>query len=147
MLRWAAVPLLPIVVCAAVLAVLAWRRMPPAAGWDGFLSFPLSSSVAAAAGTFAVAAWGLGHLPAWFNEWTQFLRYGGGLLVGAALACALARHLVARIVLTPFLGFFCVIISRSGLGILAVIYALAVAAWWGYRTWTLFRAGRTASVG
>jgi hypothetical protein len=147
LLRWATVPLLPIAACAAVLAVVAWRRMPPAGGWDRFLAFPLSSSVAAAAGTFAVAAWGLGHLPAWFNGWTQALYYGGGLLVGAALACALAGHLVVRIILTPFLGFFCIIISRSGLGILAVIYALTVAAWWGYRAWTLFRAGRTAPDG
>jgi hypothetical protein len=147
MLRWATLPLLPTAACAAVLAVIAWRRMPPAGGWDRFLAFPLSSSVAAATGTFAVAAWGLGHLPAWFNGWLQALYYGGGLLVGAALACALARNLVVRIVLTPFLGFFCIIIARAGLGILAVIYALTVAAWWSYRTWTLFRGGRAAPIG
>jgi hypothetical protein len=144
LLRWALTPLVPITVCAVVLAVVAWRRRPPAGGWDGFLTFPLSSSVAAAVGMFAVAVWGLGHLPAWLNGWTNVLGYVGGVLVGLALACTLARHLVLRLALTMLLGFFCVILSQSGLGILAVIYALTVAAWWGYRAWTLFRLGRAA---
>ena len=147
LLRWATVPLLPTVVSALVLAMIAWRRQPPVGGWDAILAFPASSIVAAAVGTFAVAVWGLGPLPAWLNGWTQAFGYGGGLLVGAALACTLTGHRMVRIALTPFLGFFCAILSQSGLGILAVIYALTVAAWWGYRAWTVFRTGRPVVVG
>ena len=141
LLRWAVAPLAPTVVCAVVLAVVAWRRQPPTGGWDAFLTFPLSSSVAAAVGTLAVALWGLGHLPAWFNGWTHELGYTGGVLMGVAQACTLARHLLLRLALTVLLGFFGLILFSSGLGILAVIYTLTVAAWWGYRTWTLFRKG------
>lgn len=142
LLQWAVAPLLPTVACAAVLAVVAWRRRTPERGWDAFLAFPLSSSVAAAAGTFGVSGWWHGHLPDVFNGWESTLGYVGGLLVGVALACAVTRHLLARIVLAALLGFFCMIISRSGPGIVAIIYAVAVAVWWAYRTWTLFQTAR-----
>ncbi|MGX6606176.1 Hsp70 family protein [Micromonosporaceae bacterium Da 78-11] len=139
LLRWSVAPLVPAVMCAAALAVIAWRRRPAVGSWDAFLAFPLSSSVAAAAGTFAVSGWWQGHMPAWLNGWQSLLGYAGGLLIGVALACAVARHLVMRVVLALLLGFLCMIISRSGPGILAVIYALSIAGWCGYRAWTLFR--------
>ncbi|WP_229716195.1 Hsp70 family protein [Mangrovihabitans endophyticus] len=143
-LRWTLTPLVPVVVCAAVLAGLAWRYRPPGGDWDGFLAFPPSSTVAGAAGIAAAAAAGRGHLPVWFNGWAWALGYAGGVLVGVALACTLTRHLALRIVAAPLLGFFCALIAQSGLGILAVIYALAVAAWWAYHDWALFRSGRPA---
>jgi hypothetical protein len=62
-----------------------------------------------------------GHLPAWFIGWGDTLGFVGSVLFGMAIACALVRHLLLRIVLTLLLGFFCLIISRSGLGILAVL--------------------------
>lgn len=142
LLRWSVAPLVPVVVCGAVLAVLAWRRQPPRGDWDGFLAFPLSSSVPAAVGIFGVAGWWHGHLPGWFVGWESVVGYVGGLLVGVALACTLARRLVLRIGLTLLLGFFCMIVSRSGPQILAVIYALAAATWWGQRAWALVRVGR-----
>jgi hypothetical protein len=41
--------------------------------------------------------------------------------------------------LTVPIGFFTVIISRTGPAPLAVIWSLAVACWWGVRAWALLR--------
>ncbi|MEU4426458.1 Hsp70 family protein [Actinoplanes sp. NPDC024001] len=141
MLRWSLLPILPAVACALVLAALTWRRpATPAGGWDAFLTFPASSMITAAVGTVAVALWWHAGLPWWANGWNELVGYTGGLLMGVGITCALVRHVAARIVLTVLLGFFTLIISRSGPNILAVIYAFAVAAWFAQRTWTLARA-------
>lgn len=139
LLRWAVLPLLPLAVCAALTAAAAWRRDRPAGGWEGFLAFPLTSSVASGVGIFAVSMWWQGHLPAWLNGWQNLLGYGGGLLLGFALACTISRQLLLRGVLTVLLGLFCAIISRSGPDVLAVVYAITVAAWWAYRAWATIR--------
>jgi Ethanolamine utilization protein EutJ (predicted chaperonin) len=140
LLRWALLPILPTLVCALVVAGLTWnRRATPPGGWDSFLAFPVSSIITMVVGIVAVALWWHAGLPWWANGWNEVVGYAGGLLIGVGITCALVRHLAARIVLAVLLGFFTLIISRSGPNILAVIYALAVAAWWGQRTWTLAR--------
>jgi hypothetical protein len=138
-LRWAVLPILPTVAACMGLAVIAWRRPGPAGGWDSLLAFPVSATMLGAVGILAVAGWWHGHLPAWFIGWEDTLGYLGGVLLGAAVACTLVRHLLARLVLAGLLGFFCLIISRSGPDILAVIYALAVSTWWAHRAWAVFR--------
>ncbi len=139
LLRWALLPSLPTSLFAAALAALAWRHHNPAAGWDTFLAFPLISVATAAAGTIAVALWWHGGLPWWANSWVDPIGYVGGVLVGVGVACALTRHLVARIALAVLLGLFLLIISRTGPGIPAIIYAVAASAWWASRTWSLAR--------
>lgn len=146
-LRWAVLPVLPVGACAVALAVIAWRRPEPAGGWDGVLAFPASATVLAAVGIVAVSGWWLGHLPLWLAGWTTALGYAGGVLIGAAVACTLVRHLVARVVLAVLLGFFCLIISRSGPGILAVLFALAAGSWWGHRAWTVARQRQATHAG
>jgi hypothetical protein len=140
LLRWALLPILPTTVCAVALIAVAWhRRTTPSGGWDAFLAFPASSVIAATAGIFVVALWWQGHLPAWLTGWRGQLGYLGAVLVGVGIACTVVHHLIARIVLSLLLGFFGAIISRSGPDILAIIYTIATAAWWGHRVWTLAR--------
>ena len=138
-LRWALLPILPTVVCATALCVIAWRRREPRGGWDTFLVFPAAATIAAAIGIFAITAWWHGHLPAWTIGWEDPLGYLGGVLIGVAIAATVVQHPVGRIALSLPLGFFCLIISRSGPGIPAVLFAIAVAAWWAHRAWTLAR--------
>ncbi|WP_328469091.1 Hsp70 family protein [Actinoplanes sp. NBC_00393] len=148
LLRWSLMPILPLLACVLLLAALTWKRRPaPAGGWDAFLTFSPSSMITAAVGTVAVALWWHAGLPWWANDWNELVGYTGGLLMGIGITCALVRHPAARIVLAVLLGFFTVIISRSGPNILAVIYALAVAAWFAQRTWTLARTTPTAPSG
>ena len=78
-------------------------------------------------------------MPGWLAGWTGGIGLAGGLLIGVAVACTLVRHPAARLALTLPLGFFTTIISQSGPGILAVIYAIAVATWWGWHAWALLR--------
>ena len=131
---------LPIAVLAAAVAVLAWRRgVAPTGGWDGFLTFPAASMVLAVVGISAVNLWYTVAWPGQFAGWADGIGLAGGLLIGVAVACTLVRHPGARLVLTVPIGFFTVIISRTGPAALAVIWALAVACWWGVRAWTLLR--------
>jgi hypothetical protein len=131
---------LPIAVLAAVVAVLAWRRgITPAGGWDGFLAFPASSMIIAVVGIVAVNLWWTVAWPLWLHGWKDIVGLAGGLLIGVAAAFALVRHPGARLVLIVPVGFFTVIISRTGPAPLAVIWALAVACWWGVRAWALLR--------
>lgn len=131
---------LPVVAVVAVVAVLAWRRgVTPAGGWDGFLAFPTSSMIIAVVGIVAVHLWYTVAWPWHFAGWADGIGLAGGLLIGVAVACALVRHPGARLALTVPIGFFTVIISRTGPAPLAVIWALAVACWWGVRAWTLLR--------
>ncbi|MET8147891.1 Hsp70 family protein [Actinoplanes sp. NPDC049668] len=131
---------LPIAVLAAVVAVLAWRRdVTPTGGWDGFLTFPASPMIIAVAGIVAVNLWYTVAWPWWFAGWANGIGLAGGLLIGVAAACTLVRHPGARLALIVPIGFFTVIISRTGPAPLAVIWALAVACWWGVHAWTLLR--------
>jgi hypothetical protein len=131
---------LPIAVLAAVVAVLAWRRtVTPAGGWDSFLAFPASSMIIAVAGIVTVNLWYTVAWPWYLAGWKDGIGLAGGLLIGVAVACTLVRHPGARLALTVPIGFFTVIISRTGPASLSVIWALAVACWWGVRAWTLLR--------
>jgi hypothetical protein len=131
---------LPIAVLAAAVAVLAWRRgVTPVGGWDGFLTFPASPMIIAVAGIVAVNLWYTVAWPWWFAGWANGIGLAGGLLIGVAAACTLVRHPGARLALTVPIGFFTVIISRTGPAPLAVIWALAVACWWGVHAWALLR--------
>ncbi|XVV10920.1 Hsp70 family protein [Actinoplanes sp. CA-131856] len=145
LLRWALLPILPIL-AAALLLAWAGRALPhtPTHSWDAVLAFPASSVLAAAAGIAGVTLRWLGPPNPWFNDWFHPLGAIGGFLVGVAIACALVRHLAARLLLAVLIGFFTLIVSRSGPGIPAVIYALTVAFWYASRAWMVHRRGQTS---
>ncbi|WP_250008770.1 Hsp70 family protein [Actinoplanes sp. M2I2] len=139
LMRWALLPILPLLATAITLAALSRRLpQPPAGGWDRVLTFPASSVITSAVGIAAVALWWQGPLPATLNGWGAALGTAGGLLTGIAIACALLRHPAGRIMLAVPAGFFTLILSRSGPDTIAVLYALAVAACYGMRSWTLY---------
>jgi hypothetical protein len=140
LMRWALLPILPISASAAAVAVLAWRRAAtPTGGWDGFLTFPATAMITATVGILAVSMWWYGPAPWWLNGWTTGIGLLGGVLIGVAVACTLVRHPVARLALAVPLALFTTIISRTGPDIVAVIWAVAVAAWWIWHGWTLIR--------
>jgi hypothetical protein len=146
LLRWSLLPIVPIAAIAASTAALTWhRRTAPADGWDGFLTFPAGSMIAAGLGITALTlSWHIG-LPWWLNGWGGAVRYAGGLLIGIAVAYTLVSHPAARLALSLPLGFCIMIISQTGPGIPAVLYAVAVAAWWAHRTWRLARTPPTTA--
>jgi hypothetical protein len=150
-LRWAVLPVLPVAVCAAVLAWLAGRRgVAPRQGWDAFLAFPVSSVVAAALGTMLVAFWVHGSFPAGLAGWAETVGRVGGLLIGVGVACTLVRPVLLRVVLgVPLALFGVVVVGAGSTGILAVVYTIAATLWWGQRLWSLLRtpSGATGHAG
>ncbi|WP_433304392.1 Hsp70 family protein [Actinoplanes sp. CA-030573] len=141
LLRWTLLPVVPIATVTAVIAVLAWRRSAAAQpDWDAFLAFPVTAVVAVSMGIAALSFWWHGGLPAWAAGWSGPCGFCGGLLLGAAIACTLARHLGVRVLLALVLSFFTVIISRSGPSICAVLFAVAVTYWVAQRASLLLRA-------
>lgn len=139
-LRWSVLPILPLTVCALALAALAWRRHTTSAGgWDAVLAFPVSSTLTATAGIFAMSLWWHTGLPWWANGWADTVGYLGGILIDVGIVCALARQFAVRIGLAMFLVLFTLIISRSGPDIPAVLFALAAAAGWARRAGALAR--------
>jgi hypothetical protein len=146
LLRWSLLPSLPVAAAAAAVAVLAWRRRAtPAGGWDHFLTFPASSMILATAGILAVGLWWHVGMPWWLNGWDSSIGLAGGLLVGVAIAFTLVRHPAARLALIVPIGFFAMILSRKGPGIPAVMWAIAVACWWGWHAWALIRTPPTTA--
>jgi hypothetical protein len=71
------------------------------------------------------------------NGWASSIGVIGGLLIGVAVACTVVRHLGLRVAVAVPIGFFTSILSRAGSDILAVVWAIAVAGWWGWHAWTL----------
>ncbi|MGK5680200.1 Hsp70 family protein [Actinoplanes sp. URMC 104] len=136
LMRWALLPLLPLLGVAVVLAAVSHKTShPPAGGWDRLLTFPASSVITATAGIVAVALWWQGSLPAALNGWGGTIGTAGGLLTGIAIACTLVRNPAGRTILAVFTALFTLVLSRSGPETIAVIYALSVAALYGMRTW------------
>ncbi|WBB78584.1 Hsp70 family protein [Micromonospora sp. WMMD882] len=137
-LRWALLPVAPVVVCALVAAVVAtrgWRI--PAGGWAEFLAFPNGSVVTAAVGM------GLVQYSLTADRWPDMVvwidlagRVGGGLL-GVAVVTAVVGPLVLRLVLAaPVAVITAAVVSWRASGILGAVYAIAVTLWWLRRLWT-----------
>ncbi len=139
-LKWAMLPLIPAAIAAVIAAAIAVRRpLAPAGGWDALLTFPGTSMITAAVGILAVSqSWHSG-LPGWLNGWTSTIGLAGGVLIGVAIAFTLISNIYAALGLSIILGAFTGIISRDGPDTLSVLYALAVAVWWGWHAWTLAR--------
>lgn len=144
-LRWALLPLLPTVAAGAGIAWLARGPIRPPHGWSAVLGFPVSSVISTAVGMGLLAVWWQGPIPAVLSGWGSTLGRVGGVLIGVGIACALVRPLALRVAVGVFLAFFgFLVVGAGGAGILAVGYALAVAACWAYRLWVLHRLRATA---
>ncbi|WP_334621115.1 hypothetical protein [Micromonospora sp. CPCC 206061] len=124
------VPVALVAVVVAAVVASRWGRRP-AAGWHGWLRFPISSALLAAAGMLMidyVAAY------ASYCLRVQLLIRFGGLLIGVGAALALVPGL--RLVVAVRLGVVMAGLAEvSTTGILAVIYAIAVTVWWLQRLW------------
>ncbi|MEU5554101.1 Hsp70 family protein, partial [Micromonospora sp. NPDC047793] len=137
-LRWSVAPIVPIVVVAAVLALIAVRRWrTPVGGWSQFLAFPVSSVVTATVGMlvlqWSVTAERWPHMLVWIDFGGRF----GGLLLGVGVVTALVSRPVLRLVLgAPVAILIAALAGPDTTGILAVIYAVAVGVWWLGRLWT-----------
>jgi hypothetical protein len=140
-LRWTLLPVLPTAVIATgIAALVAWRGCYPRQGWDAFLAFPTSSVLLATAGMLLI---GYGLTARVLDEFAVWLTLGiraGGLLVGIAAACLLARSLRWRLLLAAPLGLFLFTIADpTANGVIGAVYAIAVVCWWTLRLFDLLR--------
>ncbi|WP_236647892.1 Hsp70 family protein [Micromonospora sicca] len=144
-LRWALLPVAPIVVVAAVMALVAARQWrTPRGGWSELLAFPTGSVVTGAVG-MALIQYSL-TADRWPERvlWIDIAGRVGGLLLGVGVVMAVVSPLVLRMILAaPLAVITAAIVSRPASGILGVIYAIAVALWWIRQVWTrIVRPGR-----
>ncbi|MEH0829891.1 Hsp70 family protein [Micromonospora sp. CPCC 205714] len=137
-LRWALLPITPIIAVAAVMALVAARqwRTPPG-GWSQLLAFPTTSVVIAATGMLCIQY----SLTA--DRWPDMILFIditgrlGGLLLGAGTIMAIVRQPLLRLILgAPMAVITAALVSPRATGILGVIYAIAVAVWWIRQLWT-----------
>ncbi|TDC37671.1 Hsp70 family protein [Micromonospora sp. 15K316] len=137
-LSWALWPIMPIVVLAVAMAIVAARQWrAPHGGWSALLAAPTGSIVTAALGMLLVQY----SLTAYRWPDTALLidvaGRLGGLLIGVGVVMALVQPLMFRLVLSaPLVVISAAIVGPRSTGILGVIYALAVAVWWAARLWS-----------
>lgn len=137
-LRWTVLPVAPIALAAVAVAVVTsrWGRRP-ATGWHGWLHFPISSTLLAAAGMLLIE-YVTAYVPYGLQE--QISIRVGGLLIGVGAALALVSGRRLRLLLAaPFGVVMAGIAEISTTGILAVIYVIAVTVWWLQRLWQLWQ--------
>jgi hypothetical protein len=138
-LRWALLPILPIVAAVAVTAGLVARsgRMP-AGGWHEWLNFPVWSVCLAAVGMAAVQV-GLStpRYPA-DEAILNLLGRVGAVLIAVAAVMVLVRRWRYRLILSAPLAVVAAgIVAPATTGVLAMVYVLAATAWWVRRAWQL----------
>ncbi|GIJ28892.1 hypothetical protein Vqi01_40540 [Micromonospora qiuiae] len=136
-LRWTLVPVIPTLLVAMVLALIAFRQWrTPRRGWSEFLAFPISSVMTAAAGMMLVQ-WSLPasyppHMITWMNLGARV----GGLLIGIGVITALVSGLWMRLVMgVPFAILTATLVHRHNTGTVAGLYVVATV-WWLARLWT-----------
>jgi hypothetical protein len=140
-LRWTLLPQVPIAAAAIVAAAVSTRlRRPPPNGWDAWLAFPVSSLVAAAAGTILIQVSLSAPRYPWDETLMNLAGRGGGLLLGIGAALVATRPIYRVIVAAPLAVFAAAIVSWPTSGILAFVYVAAVTMWWVQCLWRLVRA-------
>jgi hypothetical protein len=140
-LRWALYPAVGVAVIAVVIAGIAFRRWRvPVQGWDAFLAFPAGAVVAGAAGMVLVQYAMTERRPSSPAVLVPEAGRVGGLLLGVAVAYAVAGVWLLRLLIAvPVAVFMAVIVSSRSTGILAVIVVVAVLWWWVRRLVDLVR--------
>ncbi|WBB91516.1 Hsp70 family protein [Verrucosispora sp. WMMC514] len=137
-LRWTLVPVVPILLVAMVLALIAFRQWrTPRGGWSEFLAFPVSSTLTATVGMILVQ-W---SLPATYSPgmevWLGLGSRLGGLLIGFGVITALVSGWWLRLVMgVPFAILTATLVGRYNTGTVAGLYVVAVTVWWLARLWT-----------
>jgi hypothetical protein len=139
-MRWSLYPVLPAAVIGSVVAVVAARQLrTPVQGWDSYLALPVSAIAAAAVGVATLQYCLITPAPSgtlWIDVGIRI----GGLLIGVAVACALAEAWPVRLLLALLLAAFtAAVVSWQSTGLLAVMFAAAVGLWWCRRLWELIR--------
>ncbi|MEV0810851.1 Hsp70 family protein [Micromonospora sp. NPDC050200] len=137
-LRWALLPVAPIVAVAAVLALVAARQWRvPRGGWSQLLAFPTGSVVTATAGMLCI------QYSMTADRWPNMILFidvtgrVGGALLGIGTIMAVVRQPVLRLILgAPMAVITAALVGPGASGILGVIYAIAVTAWWIRQLWT-----------
>ncbi|MEV0811377.1 Hsp70 family protein [Micromonospora sp. NPDC050200] len=137
-LRWALLPVAPIVAVAAVLAMVAARQWRvPRGGWSQLLAFPPGSVVTATAGMLCI------QYSMTADRWPNMILFidvtgrVGGALLGIGTIMAVVRQPVLRLILgAPMAVITAALVGPGASGILGVIYAIAVTAWWIRQLWT-----------
>ncbi|GAA4581231.1 hypothetical protein GCM10023176_61850 [Micromonospora coerulea] len=137
-LRWALLPVAPIVAAAAVMALVAARQWRiPSGAWSKLLAFP-TGSVASASIGMALVQYSL-TADRWPDMvlWIDIAGRVGGLLLGVGTVMAVVSQPILRLILgAPLAVITAALVSWPASGILGVIYAIAVAAWWLRQLWT-----------
>ncbi len=138
-LRWALLPLLPLVVVILITAALATRYgHVPAAGWHVWLDFPPLSVLVTAVG-MAMIQQGLGA-PRYASQeaFLAVLLRAGAVAFAVGLVVAAARRWRYRLILAvPLAAFTAGVVAPSTTGVLACLYVAVVTGWWGRRAWEL----------
>jgi len=139
-LRWTLLACLPVALAAGGLALFALRGVDPGTAWHRFLAFPHASVACAAVGMLLLQhADTAPRYPA-TALLTAVSGRVGACLLGAAAAFAVDLPRRYQLILAAPLAIFAAAVG-SGLtaGLLAVVYVVAVALWWGQRVWRLAR--------
>ncbi|MEU1840242.1 Hsp70 family protein [Micromonospora chersina] len=137
-LRWALLPITPIVAAAAVTALVAARQWRiPQGGWSQLLAFPTGSVVTAGLGMiliqYSLTADRWPHMVLWIDLASRL----GGLLLGVGTVMAVVSQPILRLILgAPLAVITAALVGWPASGILGAIYAIAVAAWWLRQLWT-----------
>jgi hypothetical protein len=138
-LRWAVLPLLPLVAVITLTAALATRyRRVPVGGWDAWLDFPPASVFVTAIGMVLVqvglSTERLDSQEAFFNLLTRT----GGVLLAIGVAMLAARRWRYRlIVAVPLAVLTAAVVAPSTTGVLACLYIAVATGWWARRAWEL----------
>jgi hypothetical protein len=138
-LRWALLPLVPLVAVILVTAALATRYgRVPSGGWHVWLGFPPVSVLATAVG-MALMQHGLAAPRYdWQEHVLDVLLRVGGVAFAVGSAMAVARRWHYRLILAaPLAVFTAGVVAPSTTGVLACLYVAVVTGWWGRRAWEL----------
>jgi hypothetical protein len=138
-LRWAVLPLLPLVAVIAVTAALATRYgRIPVGGWHGWLDFPPGSAAATLVGMLLVQE-GL-SASRFASQETSFnlVTRAGAVLLALGVAMVAVRRWRYRLILgAPLAVLAAAVVAPSTTGVLAVLYVAVVTGWWARRAWQL----------
>jgi len=137
-LRWTLLPIAPLLATVVAVAALVarWGRRP-AQGWHSWLGFPVISTIPTAVGMLLVDL-----TSAYYGDFTlpNLVQRFGGLLIGVGIALAVVQPWLWRLVLAGPVGVVTAALTDfRTIGVLAVVYILAVTLWWLQRAWQLWQ--------
>ncbi|WP_203924752.1 Hsp70 family protein [Rugosimonospora africana] len=138
-LRWALIPLLPLIAVITATAALATRYgRIPAQGWDAWLNFPIASVFVTTVGMVLLQEGANGDRVASQEALFNLFARTGGVLIALGVAMVVTRRWRYRLILAgPLAVVAAAVISSATIGVLACLYIAAATAWWARRAWQL----------